>query len=367
MSGGKIRADSLLILSLVIIALALALGTESARAQSVQVISLHSGESISYTGHAGANSMIAVTISSSTSVPVSGGEYNRQIGPITVPSCSVVITVYNVQTINFGGSQYVEVFGIGGWTPEVTKSLPLQTANAGAYSYSASAGQYNVRVFGTAAPGASSVTADLTISWQVPVGGTGEYTATIGSTNLPAGVYTLTADGVVVARAYLDVPAPLTCTLSLSRGWNLISLPIVPEDASITGIFSNDQLNNINVIWDYNGGQWLYFTRKAGYSSQFTTMSVSKGYYVYCKTPMSVQIAGSAGPGVIPYSSLGKGWNLIGYPAMSDTDISSVYGSAYVIWKIDNGNWYYHTTKPGLTNQFTTLTPGHGYWINKKN
>ena len=61
------------------------------------------------------------------------------------------------------------------------------------------------------------------------------------------------------------------------------------------------------------------------------------------------------------------GWNLIGYPATSDTDISSVYGSAYVIWKIDNGNWYYYTTKPGLTNRFTTLTPGHGYWINKKN
>ena len=126
MSGGKIRANSLLILSLVIIALALALGAESARAQSVQVISLHSGESISYTGRAGANSAIDVTISSSTSVPVSGGEYNRQIGPITVPSCSVIITVNNVQTINFGGSQYVEALGVGVWTPEVTTVPPAR-------------------------------------------------------------------------------------------------------------------------------------------------------------------------------------------------------------------------------------------------
>ncbi|MGA9140784.1 MAG: hypothetical protein WBZ29_11200 [Methanocella sp.] len=366
MSGGKIRADSLLILSLVIIALALALGAESARAQSVQVISLHSGESISYTGHAGANSAIAVTISSSTSVPVSGGEYNRQIGPITVPSCSVIITVNNVQTINFGGSQYVEALGVGVWTPEVTKSLSLPTANAGAYSYIASAGRYNVRVFGTAASGASSVTADISISWQVPVDGTGEYTAAIGTANLPAGVYTVTAGGVLVARVYLDTPAPQTFTLSMDKGWNIISLPIIPEDSSIASIFSNDQLNNINVIWDYNGGQWLYFTRKAGYTSQFSTLSVNKGYYVYCKTPMSVQIVGSAGPGVIPYSSLSKGWNLIGYPTTSTTDIASTYGNAYVIWKIESSNWYYYTTKPGLTSQFFTLTPGKGYWINKR-
>ena len=41
----------------------------------------------------------------------------------------------------------------------------------------------------------------------------------------------------------------------MDKGWNIISLPIIPEDSSIASIFSNDQLNNINVIWDYNGGQ----------------------------------------------------------------------------------------------------------------
>jgi hypothetical protein len=83
---------------------------------------------------------------------------------------------------------------------------------------------------------------------------------------------------------------------------------------------------------------------------------------------MSIQIIGSAGPGVISYDSLNKGWNLIGYPSTTTVDAESAYPRAYVLWKIDNsnGNWYYFTHKSGLTSQFNELTPGHGYWINKK-
>jgi hypothetical protein len=83
---------------------------------------------------------------------------------------------------------------------------------------------------------------------------------------------------------------------------------------------------------------------------------------------MSVQVIGSAGPGVISYGSLSKGWNLIGYPTTDSTNAESAYPLAYVLWKIDsgNGNWYYFTHRSGYTSQFTTLSPGHGYWVNKK-
>jgi hypothetical protein len=62
---------------------------------------------------------------------------------------------------------------------------------------------------------------------------------------------------------------------------------------------------------------------------------------------------------------LQSGWNLIGFPSSSDASIASLYGTADVVWKMDNQNWYYWTTEPGYTNQFDTLTPGLGYWIYK--
>ena len=363
-----IRASIASIVLFLIVISAIAIFSGAAHEQSVQILSYSPGNTISYTGHGTPGSTVTLQVSSSITVPVSGGTYQLQFSDLNIPACSVTISVHPVKTIGFGGKQWVDVPLIGGgYTPEITKGPLTPSGTTGSYTYNAGGGKYCVRVFGDAAAGAGSVVADVSVSQQVSVNGNGAYTQTINTAGLPAGIYYLRQDGAIVAEIYLGVTAPMSYTLNLHKGWNLISLPIVPRDNRIISIFEG-QLSNINVIWDYNGGDWKYFTQRAGYTSQFSTMSEYKGYYVYCKAAMSIQIIGSAGPGVIPYSSLSKGWNLIGYPTTATTSAESVYSSAYVLWKIDNtnGNWYYFTHKPGLSSQFTELTPGHGYWINKK-
>ena len=80
---------------------------------------------------------------------------------------------------------------------------------------------------------------------------------------------------------------------------------------------------------------------------------------------MTVVVYGSAPSGPVSMDSLPQGWNLIGFPSSSDASISSLYGTADVVWKMDNDNWFYWTTEPDYQNQFDTLTPGLGYWIYK--
>ena len=64
-------------------------------------------------------------------------------------------------------------------------------------------------------------------------------------------------------------------------------------------------------------------------------------------------------------SQLSPGWNLIGLPGASSVSINSLYGTADVVWKMEDERWYYWTTESGYTNQFETMTPGLGYWVYK--
>lgn len=184
-----------------------------------------------------------------------------------------------------------------------------------------------------------------------------------GKNSLPSS-YTVTGVAPTPTPSPSTVPA-VTYDLSLNAGYNMVSLPIVPSDNSITGIFPAGQISNVDVIWDYNGGNWKYWTTEAGYTNQFSTLSPLRGYIIYCYSPMVVHITGTGASGPIPWSQLSQGYNLIGFPSTTSVSIGSTYGSADVIWKLENGNWYYWTTESGYTNQFDTLSPGLGYMVYK--
>jgi len=254
------------------------------------------------------------------------------------------------------------------FVPGPTRSFQA-TDDVGSYSYAASAGRYCVGADGTAASGASSVTVDVYVSQQVHVDSSGSYTATINTANLPSGVYYLNQNNNVVARIYLGTSAPQSYTLNLQQGWNLVSLPIQPEDSHISYIFSADQQKNIDVIWDYNGGNWQYWTTEEPWNlnNPLQSMDPRTGYYIYCYNPMSVTIYGSSPPSPKSWDELVQGWNIVGYPSMSSTSVSSLYGPADVVWKYDSGQWYYYTTEPDYANSSTlsTLDPGYGYWVYK--
>lgn len=97
-------------------------------------------------------------------------------------------------------------------------------------------------------------------------------------------------------------------TISLTKGWNLISANILPEKSDLSSIFNG--INN-NLIIVKNGKGQVYWPQ---YNvNQISGWAIADGYQVYVNNDCKLDIYGyEMSPGNITYN-LVKNWNLISY------------------------------------------------------
>lgn len=158
---------------------------------------------------------------------------------------------------------------------------------------------------------------------------------------------------------------PITFNVSLCQGWNMISIPVLPEDTNFTHLIPADARDHIYVIWSYEGGGvWKYWTELPGYTSTLTDVDVQHGYQICCDAPISFNVTGTL-PESDQVSVVGGDWNIIGYPKLEPTDPAERYSDALVVWSLRNGSWYYYTSLPGYTNTLISMEPGYGYEVYK--
>ena len=126
-----------------------------------------------------------------------------------------------------------------------------------------------------------------------------------------------------------------THTISLAAGWNLISIPVLPEDASVNAIFGS---SIVPPVYEYD----------AGYKS-VTILEPKKGYWVLANSPVDVDITGTTPTNlevtVVP------GWNLIG-PVSSGVEVSSFTDITPPVYEYAAG---YKSVE--------TLEQTKGYWV----
>jgi len=170
-----------------------------------------------------------------------------------------------------------------------------------------------------------------------------------------------------------------TYSPNLAKGWNLMSIPIEPENGSIYSLFTPAELNNIWVIWDYAPNDpnayndWDYYTPLAGYTPTLSSMDYRKGYWVYCYNSMTVQVYGNTPANdTITIDQLSSGWNLMGYPSLTPRDPATIYNDVSKVWVVWDyqpsdpnayNGWDYYTPLSGYTPTLKTLKPDTGYWI----
>ncbi len=156
--------------------------------------------------------------------------------------------------------------------------------------------------------------------------------------------------------------------INLSAGWNLISLPLIPESSDINDIINSDNLasgnvNNIDIVYHYNTSSesWDYWREKTGGTLQ--SIKDGNGYWVYTKTADVLTTHGleAATAGY----TLQSNWNMLGFTSIEeqnyDTYLASV-GEAYSVlygWDAATGSWYC----PTVNQNGGKLEPGHGYWV----
>jgi hypothetical protein len=152
----------------------------------------------------------------------------------------------------------------------------------------------------------------------------------------------------------------ITATLSriFGSGWNLISVPIQPDNNLTSVVFGDD----LDLFFLYN------YSSTAGYQSS-TTINAGNGYWLGIESSDTVDVTGTAITSN-QTKSLNAGWNLVATPFVRSYLKSLVYftdGTSTVnaVSAVDSG-WIqnnYYTYNGTSYSTKDTLSQWSGYWL----
>lgn len=147
--------------------------------------------------------------------------------------------------------------------------------------------------------------------------------------------------------------------IELDAGWNLVSIPLVPEndDTSIGTVLNGNE--NVKVVWSYQQGVWSYFN---GANGNLDEIIPGFGYYIDMNEEDTLYLNGERMYGdnefVVPRPpvvTLTPSWNLIGHygmvePLLKDKALDTLAGSYSTL-----------LDKDGIS--VPDMNPKEGYWL----
>ena len=277
----------------------------------------------------------------------------------------------------------------GSFTVRLAAKLAFNTSPGGATAGTAFATQPVVLIqdaIGNTVVGDSSTQVTLTITSGTGTSGaalSGVTTVTANSglatfsglaINLAGSGYTLTAASPNLTSAVssaFQVAAPsqvINANISLNSGWNLISLPLIPSDPSLTAVLSGIS-GKVTSVWAYDASTasvgpkygWTNWSPTVG--GDLTQMVDGKGYWINMNTAATLTISGAklpVPPEVPPTYATVTGWNLVGFKSiMANTNGAYLTGTdyRYPIYGYVSGMYF------TLLASSDNLQPGFGYWV----
>ena len=143
------------------------------------------GDEITISGVASPNQKITIASSFKDTIQVSAGKYRYDLKDIEIPSKPnrFAVTTKNVKNLRVGVKILI-------W---ITKSFPASGGVATLSLGDIPPGNYDIKIFGDAANGASTVDLHVTASVKTRADTNGNFKAKIGTKGLPPGTYTITA------------------------------------------------------------------------------------------------------------------------------------------------------------------------------
>ena len=166
--------------------------------------------------------------------------------------------------------------------------------------------------------------------------------------------------------------------VELAKGWNLISLPLVPGwivngTASYGQVPVNKLLEfklggNVEAIygWNATAQNWVIVYLSGG-MSEYPYLSDGQGYWFYAEDPAILIVQGYRQPPTTPPTplmyDLYKGWNLVGFtstsPMAASEYLSSLKAGTYFeyLFLYQNGRLVSQEVSE------TTFEPGEGFWL----
>lgn len=210
----------------------------------------------------------------------------------------------------------------------------------------------------------------LTYSWDF---GDGTVLTGVNPTHSYArsGEFTLTlkisdsGGNTTTVTRYLNVVVPNT-SLSLNKGWNLISFPITPANIASQTVLAS-ALTNISSVWSYQNATWRMFLPNNVNFSDLTEITSGNAYWIESLVDTALPYNGISASKTM---NLTLGWNFVGYNSASTQTVSTAIANIGVnlesVWGYTSGAWQmYDPANPGFSD-LVNLEPGKGYWIKAK-
>jgi hypothetical protein len=163
----------------------------------------------------------------------------------------------------------------------------------------------------------------------------------------------------------------MSYNITLYTGWNLVSLPLIPDNTSIADVTAG--INDTVAIiwgWDAEGQAWLWNVPDNALST-LTTMEPSSGYWFFMNSPATLEVFGQEMPDpptLTPAYDVFEEWNLIGFTSTTsmspESYLASIAGNYSIIWGWDAEGQAWLWYVPGNpASILTTMEPGDGYWL----
>ncbi len=152
--------------------------------------------------------------------------------------------------------------------------------------------------------------------------------------------------------------------IDLVEGWNLISLPLIPNNTAIEAVLTGVTVESVwNYTAPYSPDSWSsYFP---GFPPNLVTMVDGKAYWVNLTATGTIHLEGvemSSGAVAPPTYDVVEGWNFIGFKSLTPREaqkyLLGIAGSYTMIYGFDADTQGYYAV-PFDQN----LEPGKGYWL----
>ena len=165
------------------------------------------------------------------------------------------------------------------------------------------------------------------------------------------------------------IPQQASVTVTLKPGWNFISLPLLPNDARISALFSAiaakfDQVSRYNA----STRKFEHYCANPKYD-QFSQLEYGRGYQIYITGSSNVTLSIS---GTLPTTnqclSLKSGVNLVFTPKTQNTNVELALSQLTI--GVDYSKVLYYNKAlgkfqeySGSKKEFTQLIPGNAYYL----
>jgi hypothetical protein len=191
--------------------------------------------------------------------------------------------------------------------------------------------------------------------------------------------YDFVADYAWEAWAVVDAEGPTTTPdntttmqVSLAQGWNLVGIPLDPDNSSLAGLVAG-VAEDVEVAygWDASAQTWRrYDPTGPAYATSLSHVSVGQGLWIKMRQAREIQVMGT-----MPETwsiPLDAGWNLVAFPSGVAANIEDVTASiAGYVTEIhayrnesDTAFWQHYVPDAPLgSNTLAQLEPQRGYWI----